>query len=149
MELWIVEHTVRRFQRTGYLISALRVTLPRFRNTTQYSTPLIGALRPEVETMPDNKDDADNLVPFRLRKKSGKNGRKRQTDLRVDPVDVIASGTVIVALIFAVAMVSQWLPVNTYTMGIVACSGAGFVIAKLMKPRRPRASEIRFPRDRG
>lgn len=99
--------------------------------------------------MPDNKDHADNLVPFRLRKKSEKNGRKRQTDLRVDPVDVIASGTVIVALIFAVAAVAQWLPINAYTMGVVACSGAGFVMAKLIKARRLRASGIRYPRDRG
>jgi hypothetical protein len=98
---------------------------------------------PEVETMPD---DDDNLVHFRLRTKSEKNGRKRQTDLRVDPADVIASGAVIVALIFLVAMVSQWLPVNAYTVGIVACSGAGFVIAKLIRATRPKASGIRFPR---
>jgi hypothetical protein len=97
--------------------------------------------------MPDNNDVADNLVPFRLRKKSEKNGRKHQTGLRVDPVDVIASGTVIVALILAVAMVSQWLPVNAYTLGIAACCGTGFVIAKLVKARRPRASGIKFPRN--
>ncbi len=96
--------------------------------------------------MPDSKDD-DNLVPFRRRKKVEKNGHKRQTNLKVDPVDVIASGSVIVALLFAVAMVSQWLPINTYTVGIVICSGAGFVIAKLVKARRPRASGIRFPRN--
>ena len=98
--------------------------------------------------MPDNKDYADNLIPFRLRKKSEKNGRKHQTGLGVDPVDVIASGAVIVALIFAVAIVSQRLPLNAYTLGIIACSGAGFIIAKLMKPKRPKASGITFPRDR-
>jgi hypothetical protein len=95
--------------------------------------------------MPDNDDD--NLLHFRLRTKSEKNGGKRQADLRVDPRDVIASGAVIVALIFAVAMVSQWLPINAYTVGIVACSGAGFVIAKLIRRRRPRASGIKFPRN--
>jgi len=105
--------------------------------------------RPEVETMSDNKSDDDNLVPFRLRTKSEKKGRKRQTNIGVDPVDVIASGAVIVALVFAVAMVSQWLPVNAYTMGIAVSCGAGFVIAKLMKARRLRASGIRFPGDRG
>lgn len=97
--------------------------------------------------MPDDDNDDDNLVHFRLRTKSEKNGRKRQTDPRVDPADVIASGAVIVALIFLVAMVSQWLPVNAYTVGIVACSGAGFVIAKLIRARRPKASAIRFPRN--
>ena len=96
--------------------------------------------------MPDSKDD-DNLVPFRLRKKVEKNGHKRQTDFKVDPVDAIASGSVIVGLLFAVAMVSQWLPINAYTVGIVACSGAGFVIAKRMKARRPRDSGIKFPRN--
>lgn len=95
--------------------------------------------------MADNDDD--NLVNFRPRTKSEKNGRKRQTDLRVDPEDAIASGTIIVALIFAVAIVSQWLPFNAYTIGMVACAGAGFIIAKLVKARRPRASGTRFPRN--
>ena len=96
--------------------------------------------------MPDRKDD-DNLVPFRLRKKVEKNGHKRQTHLKVDPIDVIASGSVIVALLSAVAMVSQWLPISAYTVGIVVCSGAGFVLAKLIKARRLGASGIRFPRN--
>jgi hypothetical protein len=100
--------------------------------------------RPEVENMPDSKDDDDNLVPFRRRKKAETNGYKRQTGLKVDPVDVIASGSVIVALLFAVAMVSQWLPINAYTIGIVACCGAAFVLAKLIKARRARAPGIRF-----
>jgi hypothetical protein len=97
--------------------------------------------------MPDRNDDDDNLVPFRLRKKTEKNGHKRQTGPMVDPVDVIASGAIIFALILAVAMVSQWLPINAYTVGIVACSSAGFVIAKLIKARQARASGIRFPRN--
>ena len=95
--------------------------------------------------MPDNDDD--NLVHFRPRTKSEKNGRKRQTGLRVDPADVIASGAVIVALLCLVAMVSQSLPINAYTVGIVACSGAAFVVAKLVRARRPKASGIRFPRN--
>ena len=95
--------------------------------------------------MPDNDDD--NLLHFRPRTKSEKNGHKRQADLRVDPRDVIAAGAVIVALLFLVAMVSQWLPFNAYTVGIVACSGAGFVIAKLIRARRPKALAIRFPRN--
>lgn len=98
--------------------------------------------------MPDNEDDHDNLLHFRLRTKSAKNGRKHQTDLRVNPEDVIASGAVIVALIIAVAMVSQWLPINVYTVGTVACSGAGAAIAKIIKARRSTASEIRYPRNR-
>jgi hypothetical protein len=102
---------------------------------------------PEVEIMPDGKDDDDNLVPFRLRKKAQKNGHKGQTGLKVDPVDVIASGAIIFALMLAVAMVSQWLPINVYAVGIVVCCGGGFVIARLVKARRPRDSGIRFPRN--
>lgn len=98
--------------------------------------------------MPDNENDHDNLLHFRLRPKSEKNGRKHQTDLRVDPEDVIASGAVIVALIIAVAMVSQWLPINAYTVGMAACSGAAAAIAKIIKARRSTASEIRYPRNR-
>ena len=97
--------------------------------------------------MPESEDDDDNLLHFRLRTKSEKNGRKRQADFRVDPEDVIASGAVIIVLIIAVAIVSQWLPFNAYTIGVVACAGAGFIIAKLVKARRPRASGIRFPRN--
>jgi hypothetical protein len=98
--------------------------------------------------MPDNENDHDNLLHFRLRTKSEKNGRKHQTDLRVDPEDVIASGAVIVALIIAVAMVSQWLPINAYTVGMAACSGAAAAIAKIIKARRSTASEIRYPPNR-
>ena len=95
--------------------------------------------------MRDNDDD--NLLHFRPRTKSEKNESKRQADLRVDPRDVIASGAVIVALLFLVAMVSQSLPINAYTVALVACSVAAFVVAKLNKARRPKASGIRFPRN--
>jgi hypothetical protein len=95
--------------------------------------------------MHDSEDDDDNLLHFRLRTKSEKNGSKRQTPSRAAPVDVIASGAVIIALIIAVAIVSRWLPFNAYTICMVACAGAGFIIAKLAKARLPRASGIRFP----
>jgi hypothetical protein len=97
--------------------------------------------------MPDSKNDPDNLLHFELRVKSKTSGRKHQTNINVDPEDVIAAGAVIVALIFAVAMVSQWVPINGYTAGIVACSGAGAVIAKLVRARRPNGSVSRPPRN--
>jgi hypothetical protein len=95
--------------------------------------------------MPDNKGDPDNLLHFKLGVKSEKSGRKHQTNLTVDPEDVIAAGAVIVALVVAVAMVSQWVPINGYTAG--ACSGAGAVIAKLVRARRPNRSLTKHPRD--
>jgi hypothetical protein len=97
--------------------------------------------------MPDSEDDDDNLVHFRPRTKSQMNGRTRQPVLRLDRVDIIASGAVIVGLVFAVAMVSQWLPIDAYTVGIVCCCGAGLVVAKLIKARRLRASGIRVRRN--
>src|SRR5712672_607029 len=97
--------------------------------------------------MPDNKSHPDNLLHFKLGVKSEKSGRKHQTNISVDPEEVIAAGAVIVALIFAVAMVSQWVPVNGYTAGIVACSGAGAVIAKLVRARRPKGSLTKHPRN--
>jgi hypothetical protein len=87
--------------------------------------------------MPDDKDDPDNLLPFRPVAKPGKSGPKSQTRIGVDPEDLIAAGAAILALVLAVAMVSQWVPINVFTVGIMACSAAGFVILKLMRARRP------------
>ncbi len=98
--------------------------------------------------MPDTKGDPDNLLHFKLGFKPEKSGRKHQTKISVDPEDVIAAGAVFVALIVAVAMVSQWVPINGYTVGIVACSGAGAVIAKLVRARRPNGSVTKHPRNR-
>lgn len=88
--------------------------------------------------MPDDNDERDNLLPFRPVAKPEKSGRKPQTSMGAsDPADLITAGAAIVALVLAVAMVSQWVPINAYTVGIVACSAVGFVIAKLMRARRP------------
>jgi hypothetical protein len=87
--------------------------------------------------MPDDEDDPDNLLQFRPVARPDKSGRKRQSSIGVDPEDLITAGAAIVALVLAVAMASQWVPINVYTVGIVACSGAGFVIAKLIRAKRP------------
>jgi Flp pilus assembly protein TadB len=87
--------------------------------------------------MPDDEDEPDNLLQFRPLAKPDKSGRKRQSGIAVDPEDLITAGAAIVALVLAVAMASQWVPINVYTIGIVACCGAGFVIAKLIRAKRP------------
>jgi hypothetical protein len=97
--------------------------------------------------MPDNKGDPDNLLHFKLGVKSETSGPKSQTNISVDPEDAVAAGALIVALIFAVAMVSQWVPINGYTAGIVACSGAVAVIARLVRARRPTGSLTKHPRN--
>jgi hypothetical protein len=98
--------------------------------------------------MSDNKGDPDNLLHFKLGVKSDKVGRRQRGNISVDPEDVIAAGAVIVALIFAVAMVFQWVTINVYTTGIVACAGAAAVIAKLVQARRRRNGSVtKHPRN--
>jgi hypothetical protein len=97
--------------------------------------------------MSENKGDPDNLLHFKGGVKSEKSGRKHQTNISVDPAGAIAAGAVIVALILAVAMVSQWVPINGYTAGIVACSGAAAAVAKLVRARRRNGPVTKHPRD--
>jgi hypothetical protein len=97
--------------------------------------------------MPDDKDDRDNLLQFRPVVRPEKNGRKRQTGIGADPEDMIAAGAAIFALVLAVAMVSQWVPINAYTVGIVACSAAGFVVLKLIRARRSSGPVTKHPRN--
>ncbi len=51
--------------------------------------------------------------------------------------DIIAIGAVIVAVIMALAMVFGRVPINKYTVGLAGFSGAGAVIAKIVKARKP------------
>jgi hypothetical protein len=95
--------------------------------------------------MPDTKGGPDNLLHFKRKVKSEKSGRKPHSNIGVDPEDLVAAGAVIVALIFAVAIAYQWVPVNAYTVGFVACSGAGAVIAKLVRARRSNGSVTKYP----
>jgi hypothetical protein len=68
--------------------------------------------------------------------KSQRDRDKHSTELKIDPEDVIAAGAVIVALIFAVAMVFGSVPINKYTVGIVGFSGAGAIVAGIVKARK-------------
>ena len=95
--------------------------------------------------MPDTRGDPDNLLPFKRGVKSEKSGRKHETNVGADLGDLIVPGAIIVALISAVAMVNQWVPINGYTLGIVASSGAAAVIAKLLRAKRPNGSVTKYP----
>jgi hypothetical protein len=97
--------------------------------------------------MPDDRDDPDNLIQFRPVAKAKKGGAKRGSSLGVDPADLITAGAAILALVLAVAMASQWIPINVYTVGIVVCSGAGFVVAKLIRARRSSGPVTKHPRN--
>ena len=97
--------------------------------------------------MPDDRDDPDNLIQFRPMPRRGTSGRKPQSSIGVDPEDLITAGAAILALVLAVAMVSQWVPINVYTVGIVVCSGAGFVVARLIRARRSSGPVTKHPRN--
>ena len=97
--------------------------------------------------MPDDRDDPDNLIQFRPVAKPKKSGRQHQSSTGVDPEDLVTAGAAILALVLAVAMVSQWVPINVYTVGIVACSAAGFVVARLIRTRRSSGPVTKPPRN--
>lgn len=63
-------------------------------------------------------------------------GQKTKTVFTVDTEDIIAIFAGLVALLFAVAMIVGWAPINAATVGIATCSGAGTVIAEIVKARR-------------
>jgi hypothetical protein len=100
--------------------------------------------------MPDDDDRDDNLLRFEPGRKPKPNGRMPQTSRpNVDPVDLIAAGAVVVALALAVALVSGWIPIDDYTIGLVACAVAGAAVAKLVKAkRRPKAPVTKLPNRR-
>jgi hypothetical protein len=97
--------------------------------------------------MADDRDEPHNLIQFRPVAKPKKSGRQHQSSIGVDPEDLITAGAAILALVLAVAMVSQWVPINVYTVGIVVCAGAGFMIAKLIRARRSSAPVRKPPRN--
>jgi hypothetical protein len=98
--------------------------------------------------MPDDNDDQHIVLKFQPRPKSrdkSRPGREHPARLHPDPEDMLTSGAALLALVLAVAMVSGWVPVGEYTIGIVAGLIALAVAAKLIKARR---SDANLPRQR-
>ncbi len=62
--------------------------------------------------------------------------RKEKIKISIGTQDFIAIGAVIVAIIFAIAMAFQKIPVNGYTCGVVGFTGIGGVIAKIIGARK-------------
>lgn len=96
--------------------------------------------------MPDDKDNKDdnNILTFSPRKKSKKND-KRGAGATIEPVDIIATVTVLATLVVAVAMDGGWLPFNIFTAGLVGFSAVVAVVATFVRVRRTRASSQKFP----
>lgn len=57
------------------------------------------------------------------------------TKISFDTEDIVAVIAGLIALMFAAAMIFDKVPINTLTVGIVGFSGAGAVIAKIIKAR--------------
>lgn len=67
--------------------------------------------------------------------KKGTVVEKRRT-VTFDTEDIIAGSAASVAILFALAMIAGKLPINELTIGVVAFSGAGAAIAKIIKLKR-------------
>jgi hypothetical protein len=74
-----------------------------------------------------------------------KDGPKTQTDVTIDTEDIIAVFMGLVALIFAVAMVAGWVPINSATIGVATCSAAGTVLAEIIKVQRKKRKKSGAP----
>jgi hypothetical protein len=95
-------------------------------------------------------DDEHIVLNFQSRPKSRQaNGANRPSNLKTTaPEDLVSGGTVIVALVLAVAMVSGWVPLDRYSAGILACLAALAAAAKLIRARRSKPPVTDFPRQR-
>jgi hypothetical protein len=99
--------------------------------------------------MPDDGDDEHIVLNFQSRPRSRRaNGQKPPRDLEPGREDMITSGAVIAALVLAVAGVSGWVPIDRYTIGIIACLAIAAITAKLAKARRSKGSVSSLPRER-
>jgi hypothetical protein len=99
--------------------------------------------------MPDD-DDEHIVLNFQSRPKPRRaNGHKPPRDPRTTaPEYLITSGAVITALILAVAMVSGWVPLDRYSVGLLACLAALAAAARLIRAKRSKAPVAGFPRQR-
>jgi hypothetical protein len=100
-------------------------------------------------TIPDD-DDEHIVLNFQSRPKPRQaNGPNRPSNLNTTaPEDLITGGAVIIALIVAVAMVSGWVPIDRYIVGIIACLAALAGAARLIRARRSKAPVPGLPRQR-
>ena len=97
--------------------------------------------------MPDDDDDQHIVLNFQPRRKPRKEtGGRQSAQHQAAPEDLVASGAVVVALVFAVAIVSGWFPFGLYSISVVACLAALAAGAKLVKARRSKTSVTNLPR---
>jgi hypothetical protein len=87
------------------------------------------------DSPPSRRSREHNVINFEIGIESQRKGNKRRTTIKIDPEDFLAVGGLLVALIFAVAMVSGSVPINHYTAAIVTFSACGSAIAKIIKNR--------------
>ncbi len=61
---------------------------------------------------------------------------EKRRKVTFDTEDIIAGSAASVAILFALAMIAGKLPINELTIGVMAFSGAGAAIAKIIKLKR-------------
>ncbi len=61
---------------------------------------------------------------------------EKRRKVTFDTEDIIAGAAASVAILFTLAMIAGKLPLNELTIGVVAFSGAGAAIAKIIKMKR-------------
>jgi hypothetical protein len=94
----------------------------------------------------DPERRGDDFILWRLYEEPGRQGepgRKQKTYVRVDVEDIIAIGAVLVAFMFAVAMIFGAVPINRLTVAVVGLSGCGVIVARIVRARRGK--ETRSP----
>jgi hypothetical protein len=92
--------------------------------------------------MPEDRNRREVTHYLRLSIISEQDGDKRKTSVSIDPEDIIAAGAVLVALLLGGGVVFGSVPLNKYTVAIVGFSGAGAIVAEIVKARKSKATRF-------
>ena len=74
-------------------------------------------------------------MTFDYSRKNAKKGEETNTQLTIEAEDIVAIFAGVVAVMIVVAMIAGWVPINKITAGLASFSGAGVIIAKIVKAR--------------
>jgi len=72
-------------------------------------------------------------------------GKESKTTFSIDTEDIIAIIAGLIALMFAVAMIAGWVPIDKSTIGLASFSGAGAVVAKIIQARNKKKDTSETP----
>lgn len=72
-------------------------------------------------------------------------GKESKTTFSIDTEDIIAIFAGLIAVMFGVAMIAGWVPIDKSTIGLASFSGAGAVIAKNVQARNKKKDPAEAP----